>query len=1135
MERLWIRALGPLTIQLDDHTDAKFETEKAKALFLYLIMNRHRSFSRDYLAELLWPGSKGKSSLSSLRQTLTRLRKGLRSKERQVSIFIINRQSIQFNENCHFWLDVDKLEQLLSKSAKSDFEREESYRYIRRYKDAESLFRGTFFEDYSADELEFGGWLREQREKFETKRLQLLHRLTDYSTELSLFQGAQRYAQRQIKLAPFRENAYLQLFMSLLYQNERVKALKLYQKYEDLLQKELQIKPSRTFLNLVIQCRQGIQFKQDTIARRFVLPRLNTPFIGRLQEKSKLIKLLLEDSYSLVSLIGPGGIGKTRLAIEVAQELWMDFRHGVCFVSLLQIEDKPPASSEVRIEQILYTIVKALEMPFSEKVPLKKQLYQYIEKKEMLFVLDNIEQDIAHAEFFFELVKRAPLSVFLCTTRESLHAKQEFAFYLPGLSVECKGNDEVEELPESVALFVERTRSLGKDIKQTPQNLLRLTEMCRLADGLPLAIELLASWAHTYSLEEMIGLLQRDTSLLQTKLVDVPERHKSMHTVFSYSWEQLSRAQQTLLLQCTIFRGSFSSDDACSILQQTPQQLAQLFERSFLQQINFRWQIHPLLNKYLRELKARPESSKEEGLMLQAWEQVHERYVHHYIEFLIQESSELSQEGIGQAMERLQTEHDNIIHAWRLSLQLDTIHQTESLRSMFQYINLSFQLQVGEDIFTETLRHLKDKAPDHQSIAIVENIQAAIAIRQSRFQDSLSHAQNSLKEQKKHGDSIISARAESFLRMGTAYLHLGEKQKSFELLKQAEELQEYASHYIQTEIQKQLASHYWQQGEYQQAKALYEQSIELAQSNKNVFALGPLNNGLATILYYLGAHKAARTHYQKALEVSETTKNQYSKMFILMHLGVVETDQWNITEAHAHLQSSLEYARTLGMKRIMAASLSNLGRLYTRVGQFSKAEQCLQKAIAGFESIQYHRGLAYTYVKIALLKLEQQHLEEALTMALNGLRLAESIQEKSIMGQAYTAIGYIRTAEGEYKSANEQLLRAIELREKIGRKKLLAEPLVCLSWSAMQQNKPSDSYLERALELLQDSGAEQFHFWIRMNQYLHKLLLSRNPTQAEDVYLKTQAFLRDAYTDLQPVHWQEAFLQKVEPHQYFFN
>ena len=288
-----------------------------------------------------------------------------------------------------------------------------------RLAQAVKLYRGHFMEHFFlADSAAFEEWAALKREGLQRQVLDALARLAGYHERRGEYEQAEAYTRRQLELEPWGEEAHRQLMRLLVLSDKRGAALAHYEQCRHVLAQELGVEPEPETTALYEQIRNPV-WHAPVSAERLVLPAERphnlppqmTPFIGREKELARIAALLDDPACRLVTLVGAGGIGKTRLALQAAVEQVESFSHGAYFVSL---------ASQSSPEMVPSAIATAVHAPLSHKGPVGAQLLAYLHDKEMLLVLDNFEHLLAGSEFLVRILAGAPEVTLLVTSRERL-------------------------------------------------------------------------------------------------------------------------------------------------------------------------------------------------------------------------------------------------------------------------------------------------------------------------------------------------------------------------------------------------------------------------------------------------------------------------------------------------------------------------------------------------------------------------------------------------------------------------------------------------------------------------------------------------------------------------------------------
>lgn len=390
------------------------------------------------------------------------------------------------------------------------------------------------------------------------------------------------------------------------------------------------------------------------------LPAEVTTFVGRQSEMAAAAHLL--EQARLVTFIGPGGSGKTRLALQVAAKLLLNFKDGVYFVPLAPVS---------RVEQIVWAIAEYLDVAFDGRSQPAQQLRDYFRPKHLLLVLDNFEHLVEGAGLLAELLSAAPGLKILVTSRERLGLYGEVTLTVDGLALPDASRPDVAGRSDAVQLFVQRAHATSSNLNRQLRDYDSIARICRLVEGMPLAIELAATWVDVLGLREIADELAGNLDLLEVESEPGRDSRRSIRAAFERSWNLLDETQQTAFRRLSAFRGGFTREAAEGVAGVGLRTLQALANKSLLfrNPHTGRYGIHELLRHY---------AEKQLGLSGEAptLQLAHAAY---FAGFMAQRWPWMKDRRQKAALDEIEAEIDNTRTAWQAWLQAGDVGQLQKM------------------------------------------------------------------------------------------------------------------------------------------------------------------------------------------------------------------------------------------------------------------------------------------------------------------------------------------------------------------------------------------------------------------------------------------------------------------------
>ncbi|MBD3369862.1 tetratricopeptide repeat protein, partial [Candidatus Fermentibacteria bacterium] len=498
------------------------------------------------------------------------------------------------------------------------------------------------------------------------------------------------------------------------------------------------------------------------------LPEQLTPFVGRKREMAELVELISNPSCRLITITGIGGIGKTRLALQLGSELLNEFEDGVFFVPLAGVSESG---------QVVPAMAESLKLSFSGRDEATKELMDYLRGKSMLLLLDNFEHVLDAAAVVSAILSSAPGVAIVVTSRIRLDVSAEHAYELEGLEFPPPVSGTPLSEYSSVELFLQSLRRHSPFTETTESDLEQILGICRMVSGVPLGIELAASWVRVLSLGEIIKEIGQGLELLSSQTRDFPDRHRSMRTVFEYSWELLDEADRRSFSDVAVFRGGFTREAAAEICGTSLASLRSLIDKSLLhRRPDGRYEVHELLREYAWE-KATQDSNRAE--------RVEKAHRDHYCGLLHAYRDSVYGSDAPRVYERIAAELGNITRAWNSAVEAaetDLLERACPALSAF-LLGRGF-LTEGEALFARAAGSLQNG--DERVRALMGISQAGFLSRLTRYDRAAEIYRESLKVLTNHDDR--RGMINSLYGLGGAHMRMGRLDKARETLSECLEM-----------------------------------------------------------------------------------------------------------------------------------------------------------------------------------------------------------------------------------------------------------------------------------------------------------------------------------------------------------
>ncbi len=752
----------------------------------------------------------------------------------------------------------------------------------------------------------------------------------------------------------------------------------------------------------------------DVTLPRHNLPAQSTPFVGREAELTELARLLADPDIRLLTIVGAGGMGKTRLALEAGAAQLGSFRHGVYFVSLAPLESA---------EAMVPTTAEALGFSFYEGGEPRQQLLDYLREKSKLLIMDNFEHLLTSPEhgrgdgvgLVADILQTAPEVKILSTSRARLNVQGENLYRLAGMDVPEPPPAPVTETPEepvlslpkdaanysAVKLFLQSARRVRPGFELADDDLKYVARICRLVGGMPLGILLAAAWLTMLTpaeiADQISGEIEASLDFLETEQRDVPERQRSMRALFDHSWNLLTEREQAVMQALSVFRGGFTREAAQQVTGASLRELRSLVEKSLLHRDpTGRYGIHELLRQYAADVVRRADKLRRAEKLAEVPAEEHSiRNAHaaYYATFLASREAPLRGMEQRQVLDEIRAEVDNIRAAWDWAVTQGRFDEIErSLATLARFYRIRGWYREGEALFSRAAHRLSGTREEHARL-----LQGKLLLQQGRFANLLGR--------ETEGDRLKEESLAIFRELGAkreaayAVCLLGGCENLYGLPRRElclEGLGLFQHLGDQRGIGLALcglAWTAWHSGEYADAKQGFQESLDHFRRVGDLEGIQASLHGLGYICWILGEYERGRELHLEMLRLCQETGSRGGVARALGDLGIDAYGLEQYKKAHHLLGQSLAIYRDIGNAMAMYDELGDLAETANALGDYALAEQYVREAfrILPEGEADYDRGsweyrnLGNAACGLGNYRDARKHLRRSLELAISGL------------------------------------------------------------------------------------------------------------------------------------------------------
>lgn len=709
---------------------------------------------------------------------------------------------------------------------------------------------------------------------------------------------------------------------------------------------------------------------RESIEVRTQLPPCQLPatpysIVGRSREIEEGKRLL--SSSRLMTLLGPGGMGKTRLALQVARELADSFEQGVFFV---------PLGENSNAEFLATAIANGLGLQIRSGTELKVQLYDYLRSKSLLLVLDNLDHMAEQATALVsELLTAAPDLRILVTSRERLHLYEEVVVTVTGLAFPRSDLPEQALGYPAVQLFMQRARKITPRFTPAEDDLRSIARICEAVEGMPLALEMAAALTRVLSCQEIEQHIGAGFDALSTPLRDVAERHRSLRTVVESSWAFLSEDEQLAARRLSIFPRDFTVDAALSLDVQLPTLLA-LADKSILRRtVAGRFEMHRVLRQFVHEKLVQQPGE---------YEKAAKAFTGYYAHFLQARRETLRTRGYHTALDQITAEIENVRSAWRQAIARDEqAFLRMCIDTLFDFYDKRVHYRDAQELFG--------------------------------WANALPHSADVL-------GAALSRYAYFCLRTSDVASARAALRRSHAIARSSGDTRELA---FASRVAAELAR---SRGKYRAATRILQSAVEGFRTVHSTYDLAVCLNDLGLTEWARGRNARAQRHISASLRLRRDIGDEVGVVKCLMNLAILADIGGQSGEAEKLFAESLKLSRELGDRRNIALNLHNLA-VFIQLraeqsgdhGRVRQAEQMLMESLRISRDTGERRQICHTLCALGDIALLKDDRHSAAYYYHEAVMLAAELGAPPLQSRTLIGMAALLLRTGQAESAHEVL------------------------------------------------------------------------------------------------------------------
>ncbi len=688
-------------------------------------------------------------------------------------------------------------------------------------------------------------------------------------------------------------------------------------------------------------------------------------------------------------------------------------------------------------------------------------------------ILDSYEHLLPEVYELVSLLDETRRLSLVVTSREPLGLKQEIVFPVEGMQYPPEGAGAMEDLYDAVQLFLYVARTVDPLFTLQESQRPAIVEICRLVDGLPLAITLAAALTRILACEEIASGIRKSYDLLCTTLAHLPERHRSLRAVFEHTWSLLDLSQQELLMRLSVFYGRISPVAALEVANASSSQLRSLAYKSLLFRTGKQgWQIHLPLLPYVREkLTQVPEQQAV----------YRGRHAQYYADYVGRREGELRAGAQLAASHSLSEEAANLHAMWKYAVDTGRLEMLlRSARGMYHWYRLRSQFQAGRALFEPATAAVRAMQAGHEGdlrlrkelLGLLLLYQGSLTGWQGEYRVARTLLEESLTYLRESG--LRLEEGEALNRLGNLAFRQGALERARGLYVRTQQIfEELGDSLAEAEVMLDLGNIHFVSGAYDTALTLYQQAGMIFQRLGDSWGAARSLQSSGNVAILLGHYEQAQSYFRRAMESEQQLNNTWGIAFALSGLGGAALHLGEYEQSQRHLAASLELRRELGNEWAIAVTLEHLGVLFVQMGELVRAEAVAQESLRLFRRIHDQTGEAFALVLFAALADARGEWAEAERRYRESLRRFEALGDHGGLAEAYIGLGNALYQQGQTAAAEECFTTAYTTCQETGNQAGVIQALIGLGKVEARKGESPKAWarFRAGLEKAQVSGA----------------------------------------------------------------